>query len=273
VVAMSLSQPFVHMGYVGGKATFHFADWIGLRAGFMYGIIPVESKLLRAINDGGLPVGRAPGENDPSLAGENPCMGAAPCRNNDQLDNPAPLLHDFRAGLVRAQWQSSIDLVFTPFAGKLGIFSAIFTEYDIYVFGGLGLVGYNKHYDDAASTSELLGLQTGNPMEQTYCQEGGGNQNSECLLHPVNPDTGVRVGGSFGGGLHLFITDWVSIDLEIQDIVVGVNLAGLNTTVRDVPPVVQNGRGDSETDRDVFHNVTFQVGPKFYFPPRAKRTK
>src|SRR5687768_15406742 len=65
-VAMSLSQPFVHMGYVGGNIGTHFADWIGLRAGFAYGVVPVESKLLRAINRGGLPVGLRPGEPDPT---------------------------------------------------------------------------------------------------------------------------------------------------------------------------------------------------------------
>ncbi|MFO0633819.1 MAG: hypothetical protein U0168_13300 [Nannocystaceae bacterium] len=44
-------------------------------------------------------------------------------------------------------------------------------------------------------------------------------QNQECLLHPVKADKGVKVGGSFGAGLNLFLTDWVSLNLEIQDIV------------------------------------------------------
>lgn len=268
-VAMSLSQPFVHMGYVGAKATFHFADWIAARGTFGYGIVPLESKLLRAINDGGLPEGRAPGTDDPSVAGDQICAtepnGGAPCRNAADDRNPAPLLHDFRAGLVRAQWQSSVDVVFTPFAGKLGLFSAIFTEYDIYLFGGLGLVGYNKQYDDE-STADILQLPQ-DVDDPAYCQGATGEGNSECLLHPVNADEGVKVGGSFGAGLNLFLTDWVAINMEIQDIVVGVNLAGLNTTIRDVPPKVDND------DRNAFHNVTFQLGARFYFPFKAKRSK
>ena len=205
-----------------------------------------------------------------TLAGENICPaqpnGGAPCRENAEIDNPAPLVHDFRAGLVRAQWQSSLDVVFTPFSGKLGLFSAIFTEYDIYVFGGLGLVGYARHYDDS-STADRLGLET-DPGSPNFCTDvGTGDPNDECILHPVAADTGVKVGGSFGGGLHLFLTDWVAMNFEFQDIVTGVNLAGLNTTVRDIPP-----RVDRE-DRDVFHNVTFQLGAKFYIPFKAKRTK
>jgi hypothetical protein len=261
-VGMSLSQPFVHMGYAGAKATFHFADWIGVRGTFGYGVVPLESKLLRAINNGGLPEGYAPGTNDPDLPVDpndptrTQCMSASNCRNNSEEDNPAPLLHDFRSGLVRAQWQASVDAVFTPFAGKLGLFSAIFTEYDIYIFGGLGLVGYKKHYDDR-STAQANGLGSD-------CR-GVGEQ--ECLLHPVQADEGVKVGGSFGGGINLFAgVPWVAINFEIQDIVTGVNLAGLNTTVDDVPPRIDNA------DRDVFHNVTFQLGARFYFPFKAKRT-
>lgn len=266
VIGMSLSQPFVHMGYVGARLGTHFADWIGVRAGFMYGVVALDSKLLRAINENGLPKGVPAGEIDQSVANGPMCpAGGPPCRELAQGDNPAPLLHDFQAGLSRAQWQASIDAVFTPFGGKLGLFSALFTEYDIYVFGGLGLVGYNNHTSED-STASQLDLST-DPDDANYCTVPGQGQNSECLLHPVDPDTGVKVGGSFGAGVHLFITDWVSINLEIQDIVTANNLAGLNTTIDDIPPVVDR------RDRDAFHNVTLQLGAKFYIPFKAKRTK
>jgi hypothetical protein len=280
-VAMSLSQPFVHMGYVGGRIGTHFADWIGIRAGFGYGIINLDSKLLKAINSGGVPEGVPVGQVDGSVPNGPTCGdydgngsvdaagGGAPCRELAEGGNPAPLLHDFQAGLTRAQWQSSLDVVFTPFSGKLGLFSAIFTEYDIYIFGGLGLMGWEKHYG-SRSTSERLGLDT-NPDSDAFCSEGPLGQQGpgavECLLHPVKADTGVKVGGSFGAGAHVFITDWVSLNLEIQDIVTSNNLAGLNTTINDIPPRVNND------DKDVFHNVTLQLGAKFYIPFKAKRTK
>ncbi len=265
-VGMSLSQPFVHMGYVGARAGIHFADWIGVRAGFGYGIVNIDSSLLRAINGGGLPVGVAPGQPDNSAPNGQVCPtepnGGAPCRPLGESANPAPLLHDFQAGLTRAQWQSSIDAVFTPFSGKLGLFSAAFTNYDIYLFGGLGLVGWNKHTNER-STSERLNLDT-NPDSDLFCF--GGEQNDECILHPVAPDDGVKLGFSFGGGVHLFANNFVAINLEVQDIITSNNLAGLNTTVDDIPPRVDRD------DRDVFHNVTMQIGAKFYIPFKAKRT-
>lgn len=255
MVAMSLSQPFVHMGYVGGKLTFHFADWIGIRGTFGYGVVPVESQLLKNANEGGLPQG----------VEACPDGGSPPCRSQGDRSNLAPLRHDFQAGLVRAQWQSSFDVVFTPFAGKMGLFSGIFTEYDIYVFVGLGLVGYQRHYPNQASTSEINGLVT-DPSSNNYCQNDDSSVNAECLLHPVSPDTGVKIGGSFGVGLNLMLVDWLALNLEVQDVVVGVNHTGLNATVEVIPLV-------DRQDRNAFHNVTLQVGARFYLPPRAKRTK
>jgi hypothetical protein len=91
------------------------------------------------------------------------------------------------------------------------------------------------------------------------------------LLHPVKPDTGFRVGGSFGAGLHLFITDWLALNPEVHDIIVAHNDAGLNATITDVPPVVQNGGNGS--DRVARHNVSFNLGFAFYLPPKAKRSR
>lgn len=261
MIAMSLSQPYVHMGYVGAKAEFDITDWIGVRGTFGWGVINLDSQLLKDMNSQ-LPEGVDPGTTDTF---QQLCTGNAPCRDTTDIDNPSPLRHDFQAGLTRAQWQASIDAVFIPFSGKLGLFSGIFTEYDIYVFGGVGLVGWQKHYNQK-STSELEELVL-DPNDPNYCKKpNGGEQNSECVLHPVKADTGVHLGGSFGAGMHIFITDWVSMNLEFQDIVTRNNLTGLNATIGDVPRVVDNN------DKNAFHNVTFQLGATFYMPFKAKRS-
>jgi outer membrane beta-barrel protein len=274
VIGMSLSQPFVHKGLVGAKVRFDFTVWIGIRGSFLYGAIDVESKLLKALNDGGLPLGA----NSPDAM---MATGEGPFRPTEQFDNPAPLRHDFQAGLTKLQLQASLDVAFTPFAGKLGLFSAVFTEYDIYIFGGIGFVNWARHYPDARSTVEQLN-NSGNPdlvipnstdpNLDNYCENIGGVANSECLLNPVDADDGFRVGGSFGAGLHLFITDWLSINPEVHDIVVAHNDAGLNATIDDVPPTVQNGGGNG-SDRVARHNVSFNLGFAFYLPPKAKRSR
>ncbi len=280
LIGMSLSQPYVHKGMVGGKARFDITDWIGVRGMFQYGVINIDSQLLEDMNEG-LP--RAGVTGEPGVSGTGGCIAGLPCRPDDQLNNPAPLRQDFQAGLTRLQWQSSVDVSFTPFSGKLGMFSAIFTEYDLYVFGGLGITGWDRHYPDVDSVVDEYvdagALPSGlNPGDEGYCVTTGpmaNGANSECLLHPVTADTGVRLGGSFGAGLHLFITDWVSINLEVQDIVVRQNIVGHNATITDVPPRVNNGRSrnNNPSDRTVVHNSTFNLGATFYFPPKPKRSQ
>ncbi|NVB42200.1 outer membrane beta-barrel domain-containing protein [Pseudenhygromyxa sp. WMMC2535] len=268
-IGMSLSQPFVHKGFAGLKLRFDFTDWIGVRASFMYGVLDVDSSLLKAINNGGLPLGTA----DSSAEQPASVAGPGPYRTIDQLDNPAPLLHDFQAGLTKLQFTASLDLAFTPFSGKLGLFSAIFTEYDIYIFGGVGFTNWARHYENVQSTSEMLAIPNSTDASaEDYCLDpnNGGATNSECLLHPVDADDGFRIGGSFGAGVHLFITDWLSLNPEIHDIVVGHNDAGLNATIDDVPPVVSN---TASGDRVARHNVTFNLGLTFYVPPKAKRSR
>jgi hypothetical protein len=265
-VGMSLSQPFVHKGYVGGKLHFDFTDWIGIKGMFAFGIINKDAKLLRGLNaEGGLPVGDAPGTP------EN--MTPAPIRNGTDNNNPAPLKHDFQSGLTRNQFLASVDLVFTPFSGKLGLFSGIFTEYDLYLFGGLGLSNWQKHYPNQKSTSELLGnLNTSDAskLDGTYCRPSGdatSDPNRECFLHPVKADTGIKVGPSFGGGIHIFLADFAAINVDVQDIMSLNNMAGLNSTTTDVPPKVD------KKDANWNHNVMMSLGVTFYFPPKAKRSQ
>ncbi len=283
-VGMTLSQPFVHVGYAGVKAGIHFTEWMGVRAGFMYGAVKLKSALHKDLVNGGLPVGVTPGQQDPTATGEVICPGspetAAPCRPTQEKDNPAPLLHDFQAGLTYATWQSSLDVVFTPFVGKLGLFSAIFTEYDVYIFGGLGIMGWNKFYKDAKSTAELAGLDTKPEVDgminPNYCRDPmSGLQNDECILHPVAPDQGVgggiHLGFSFGGGINLFLAKWAALNFELQDIITRNNITGLNATIDDV--VREGGPVVNKRDKDIFHNVTLQLGVRFYFPFKAKRSR
>jgi outer membrane beta-barrel protein len=268
-VGMSLSQAFVHKGYAGARLHFDFTDWIGVKGMFAYGVINKPAKLLRGLVgenedgiNGSLPVGIA----DPTNAA-NPTV---PVRSENDFNNPAPLLHDFKSGLTRNNWLASFDVVFTPFSGKLGLFSGIFTEYDLYLFGGLGLSNWGKQYGSAQSTTQQIGtLDTADPKSAGYCRPVGDTAadiNRECFLHPVKADTGIKVGPSFGGGIHVFLADWASINVDVQDIMSLNNPAGLNSTTTDVPPVVD------KKDANWNHNVMMSLGVTFYLPPKAKRS-
>ncbi|MBA3546955.1 MAG: hypothetical protein H0T76_10770 [Nannocystis sp.] len=269
-VGMSLSQAFVHKGYAGARLHFDFTDWIGVKGMFAYGVINKPAKLLRGLVGEGDAAGTLP-VGDPANTDDNKTN--APVRNQNDLNNPAPLLHDFKSGLTRNDWLASFDVVFTPFSGKLGLFSGIFTEYDLYLFGGLGLGSFGRQFPGAKSTNDLLGnLDTTTPGATSYCRPPGSAEdpnpdvNAECFLHPVKADTGIKVGPSFGGGIHVFLADWASINVDVQDIMTLNNPAGLNSTTTEVPPRVD------KKDANWNHNVMMSLGVTFYLPPKAKRS-
>lgn len=279
---ISVAQPYVHFVEAGAKIQFDIADWLGIRAGFGYSIAKFETELTAKVvgkGDGDRPI-LPEGVDDPR---EQDRGATEPGHNRFIFDNnnPAPLLHDFKAGLTYMQWQTSADIVFTPFSGKLGLFSGIFTEYDLYIFGGFGVVNWAPMYPGTKSTAEQIGTDqaedvidkdTGLPQAgQQFCIDPETNsQNSDCVLHPVKQDNGIRMGGSMGAGIHIFVSDWFSINPEIQDIIVRHNDTGLNKT-REIYPIVQNDNL-AGTDRKVRHNLTFRLGLNFYFPPKAKRS-
>jgi len=64
----------------------------------------------------------------------------------------------------------------------------------------------------------------------------------------------------------VFLADWASINVDVQDIMSLNNPAGLNSTTIDVPPVVD------KKDANWNHNVMMSLGVTFYLLPKAKRS-
>jgi outer membrane beta-barrel protein len=246
---MSIAQPVFHVVSFGGKLQFDFTDSLGVRGNFDFMPIALKTELTTKILDT-LPVADEDG-----------------LRPDDKKDELAPLKNDFQHGVTRLQWLGSADVVFTPFSGKLGLFSSIFTEMDLYVFGGVGFTNWVAQYPDVKSTSDALGLtpNTSNTsVAEGACEDRDKVTNAECVLRPVKRDEGMKIGASFGAGFHIFLSDWLAINPEVQDIIIRHNDTGFSSN-REVVPVV-----DSK-DAVLRHNATFRLGFTFYVPTKAKR--
>lgn len=266
---MSLAQPYVHVVPVGASLAFNFTDSLGLRVLFDYSVFKMKTKLTRALTGDGeddqSPLPRGVNRENPSEPGDD--------RPSSQIWEQAPLLHDFQAGLTQLQWQGSADFTFTPFSGKLGLFSSIFQSYDLYLFAGVGFQNWTQHYKGAKSTTErkddLKPNTNPNSLEDGACRESipgtkATRVNDECALHPVVAQTGTKIGPSFGGGVHIFVTDWMAINTEVQNVLYKHNDTGFSSN-REVFPIV-----DSK-DNAWRHNITWRLGFSFYLPGKAKR--
>jgi outer membrane beta-barrel protein len=92
------------------------------------------------------------------------------------------------------------QLEVSPFSGKYSLFGKIFANYDFYGFGGIGAINFTA--DGAACT-----------MAKNSC-----------------PVTGMKIGPNFGIGMHTFLGDTVSLNLEVRDILLRNNPAGRDET-------------------------------------------
>jgi outer membrane beta-barrel protein len=112
-----------------------------------------------------------------------------------------PTRDEALAGMNKIGEAFAGQLELIPFTGKFGLFSKLFMNYDFYAFGGPGFVDFKA--DTPCST----------PMVDRSCAV-----------------TGLKIGGTFGLGMHLFANDFFALNIEVRDLFVKNNAAGRDTT-------------------------------------------
>ncbi|MBI5525210.1 MAG: outer membrane beta-barrel domain-containing protein [Deltaproteobacteria bacterium] len=122
------------------------------------------------------------------------------------------------------------DLVFHPVYGKLSLVSSAAVNYGFYMFGGAG----------------YMGTAVKNPVDGT--SKGGGT-----------------IGGNLGGGLQIFALKWLTLNVEISDLMYSVS-----STSKDITTIYETKTGpeggpltvvkpgevaDSKFNNNIFVNV------------------
>lgn len=177
---------------------------------------------------------------------EDQVLSKLPDGNVDPYVYPGPQptqqIHNEHVLNVSAAASAYVSL--TPFSGKFALFSALFLRYDMFFNLGLGLVYYTQNGCCADTISSHL-------LPDPNTQDG-------------SIYAGLKVGGMFGFGTHLFFTDWIGMTLEFKDYFVNANPGGLDA----------NGdRRLDGRDEGMQHNIFFGVGVSFMLPPTAKITQ
>lgn len=230
VVAMNPSFR-VFMG-AGAVLNYHLTDWLGL-AIQVAGGGNVNSSLANAVNEQLLPAG----------------MSGRPAYQ--------PTREQFKAHLQSLDFMGSLYAQVTPFAGKMQLFSALYTHYDFYGMVGVGMMHFNNGW----------GSYTGTKLPAGLCTTGAGPniQSNPDGLNGCDPmNAGVQVAGMFGLGFHVFFNDWVAFNAELRDYLANTNPGGLDTN------------GDNlltKKDRNLSNNLFVGVGASFFFPLKAKISK
>lgn len=147
-----------------------------------------------------------------------------------------------------------LGLTFTPWFGKLGLFGKSFLSYDIYVSGGFGFAQTKNKF-----TGEVG--DDGTQCDQD-CTGDSGRNNDPRNDGPHN--AGFNPGIQFGGGLHIYFSNWAGIDLYLRNYMFADNPSGLDF---NADLAVTND------DRRFLSHLFVGVGISFYLPPTAKISK
>jgi outer membrane beta-barrel protein len=177
---------------------------------------------------------------------------------------PRPTLQIHDQHVLRINATLSPFAQVTPFSGKFSLFSALFFHYDLYAKLGVGLVNYVQ---DGCC---LTGPAAGNLPDP--------NLQSGALF------AGLKIGGMVGVGVHVYFNEWLGMQLELRDYIVGANPGGLDVNgdrclstgvgSSKVPGCSgRNGEAGAGSDETVQNNIFFGVGLTFMLPPTARTTR
>lgn len=116
-----------------------------------------------------------------------PLHGNTDLANNIELVAPSSALDDISYSQV--QWLADLTLSYVPIFGKFSVFKSVTFPYDFHLNGGLSLVN-----------------------EVGVAAVDGGNVDSEI--------EGIRPGGVIGGGVRLFLSDMISLNVDLKTLLI-----------------------------------------------------
>ncbi|PID38159.1 MAG: hypothetical protein CSB49_06995 [Proteobacteria bacterium] len=184
--AFTLNRAFMNAILIGLRAQYHINDYLSVGTEWNFGI-NFRTPLTNELDD-----------------------------TYDEKTRPDQKTFDRNVKkLSRLDLIGDVRLNFTPFSGKMGVFSALFIGYDFYVFAGMA---FGKTSNDN--------------------EEGPITGPNGVVVEDVDAtNEAFNLGFAWGLGLHIYINNWISVGLEFKDLMFNDNETGQDVT---------RGREDNE---------------------------
>lgn len=223
----SINTDFRHTLGAGAKLEYHMSDMISFGAVGVFGVGLSTGLTDRIVSS--LP--------DASAAGD-----------------PTPTKEQFSKHLNDIPIHGAAYVSVTPWYGKLAAFGKFFVNFDFYFQGGLAYAQLKTDCNEGSCWSD----------------RNAGVLDPERNLVPDNiPNNdpalndGSRLGLYFGGGIHVFMNDWIALDFTVRDYLFSDNPSGLDF---DADLIV------SDDDNRFLNHLFMGVGVSFLFPTDVERT-
>jgi outer membrane beta-barrel protein len=165
--------------------------------------------------------------------------------------DPTPTKDEWVGHLNTIPLHGAAYVSVTPWYGKLAAFGKFFVNFDFYFQGGVAMAQLKNSCCDFTEDPD----PDGDIPNNIYPDEDPNND-------PALND-GTRFGLYLGGGIHLFMSDWIALDLTVRDYLFSDNPSGLDFNADLLV---------SEDDDRFLNHLFMGLGVSFFLPSEVKRT-
>ena len=230
----TINADFRHIIGGGAKLEYHFTDMLSFGA-IGVGSTAINTKLVTRIVD--------------SLE-DNPMNPREPSRE------------EFTARLNEMPLHGAVYASLTPWYGKLAAFGQAFVAFDFYFQAGVAFAQLKSDCPSNICNDPDPGNPRPGPDDPTT---PGPDQlppdNDPNNDPPLN--SGQRLGLYLGFGIHVFLNDFIALDLTVRDYAFDDNPSGADFNAN---------LAVTEDDSRFLHHLFVGVGLSIMFPTRVKRT-
>ena len=166
-----------------------------------------------------------------------------------------PSKTEFSQHLNKMPFHGAAYVSLTPWYGKLAAFGKAFVNFDFYFQGGVAFAQLTS----SCASNICDDQDPGGPEGTTDMPLPDDNPNDD---PPLN--AGVKPGLYLGGGLHVFVNDFMAIDLAVRDYAFTDNPSGADFNA-DLKV--------TDSDSRFLHPLFAGVGVSIMLPMKAKRTR
>lgn len=250
----TISAEFQHVLGGGLKLEYHLSDMLSI-GGVVVGSTQLKTKLTDRITAAGSGIESTP---------------------NDATREPSRA--EFLDRLNQNPLRGALYVSLTPWYGKLAAFSQAYVAFDFYFQAGVSFAQLKNHWDYAMCTAASPATR---PTPCTDPDPGHPSLNRPGAMmgeaapadnNPNNDDPlndGSRFGLYLGAGVHVFLSDFLALDLTVRDYAFSDNPSGA-----DYNADLFVGKNDMTGDDDnrFLHHLFFGAGISIMFPTSVKRT-
>jgi outer membrane beta-barrel protein len=168
--------------------------------------------------------------------------------------DPTPTQNEWLGHLNTMPIHGAAYVSLTPWYGKLAAFGKFFVNFDFYFSGGLAM-------------AQLANCTSGNCQFDEDPDPDGDVENNVFPDDDPNNDpalnSGTRYGIYLGGGIHVFMSNWIALDLTVRNYMFSDNPSGLDFNADLLV---------SEDDDRFLSHLFMGVGVSMFLPSSVKRT-